>query len=69
MNVYQKLFALVIVVITFGAGAFHILATFAPVLLDLLLLRDKELGSILMLSTIISIMVLVVLMARKNPIH
>ncbi len=34
MNIYQKLFAYIIVLVTFGAGAFHTLATFSPVVLD-----------------------------------
>lgn len=34
MNIYQKMFAYIIVLVTFGAGAFHTLATFSPVVLD-----------------------------------
>lgn len=34
MNIYQKMFAYIIVLVTFGAGAFHTLATFSPVIID-----------------------------------
>ncbi len=36
MNIYQKIFAYIVVFVTFGAGAFHTLATFSPVLADII---------------------------------
>lgn len=36
MNIYQKIFGYIIVIVTFGAGAFHTIATFSPVILDIL---------------------------------
>lgn len=35
MNIYQKIFAYIVVFVTFGAGAFHTLATFSPILADI----------------------------------
>lgn len=36
MNKYQKLFAILIALVTFGAGIFHTLATYSPPLKELI---------------------------------
>lgn len=65
MNIFQKMFALIVVTVTFGAGAFHVLATFSPVLMDLLV-QNKWVGVGLMVSAIVALMVML-LALEKAP--
>lgn len=40
MNIYQKIFAWVVVSVSFGAGAFHVLATYVPMFGDSLIQEE-----------------------------
>ncbi len=65
MNIYQKIFAYIVVFVTFGAGAFHTIATFSPVIVDIII-KDSVLPKVLAFAVGALFIGSLVLMAKNH---